>query len=288
MMKQKIMSTPDDTIGVVFFNANKAKNEHHFVGVHQFLPLNFASSGSIDKICQLRTLVETSAKLPAFQNKVGSLDASNDNSLGDALWFTDSHIRSSNLRPQDTKRVLLFTKSDSPFQTSTGNQKTRALSRASDMGGGGVQVELWHLNPLADEDDMENTGATFELNSFYQEFLHLNLTAYRKHISERLIEVIDKREERDDSDLTDKTVFDCTMDCTDPDRAHDAALTKWVQKRGSNNNNKETGHSIASTTNCTNPLVFVLALLLSNALFSSATLLFLLFFFYARRHIKTY
>lgn len=233
------MCTPDDQIGVVLFNTKVAKNEHHFVGVHQFLPLNFASSNSIEKIAQFRKLIESTATLPKFHSRVGCLDSNCENSLGDALWFADSSIRSSSLRPQDTKRVLLFTKSDSPFDASaSSNTQTRAMSRASDMGGGGVQIELWHLNPLDYDDDEEgdedvsmHSGPKFKLGTFYQEFLNLNLTAYRKHVNERNIDITDQREDRDISDLMDRTFIDCTQDCSDPDHAHDAAMTKWINKR---------------------------------------------------------
>ena len=259
MMKQKIMAHPDDKIGVVFFNAKVAHNEHHFVGVNQFLPLDISSSATIEKIAQFKLLLD-GRDLSKFHSKMGCLDLTdNENSLGDALWFTDSSIRSSNLRPQDGKRVLIFTKSDAPFGNSTSSTETRAMSRASDMGGGGVQVELWHLNPLSQEDasaPTSNQNQWFHLNRFYQQFLDENLKAYRKHIAERNIEVIE-RDDVDPLDLQNKTYIDCTMDCTDPEAAHQAAMTRWVTKRtlksinlfiGSNTNSDSNGSTSSSSS----------------------------------------
>ena len=141
MMKTKIMATPDDNIGVIFFNTKIAKNEHHFVGVHQFIPLANASSATVEKISNFRNILTNSNDLTTFHSDYGCLDLTEqENSLGDTLWFADTAIRSSGLRPQDTKRVLLFTKNDSPFGTassssSSSSTETRAMSRSSDMGG---------------------------------------------------------------------------------------------------------------------------------------------------------
>ena len=80
---------------------------------------------------------------------------------------------------------------------------------------------MWHLAP---------TGPLFSLENFYQSFLEANLSTYRRHVEERAIAVIG-RNDHVPTDLTDTTYYDMTTDCTDPHRAHEQAMSRWVTKR---------------------------------------------------------
>ncbi len=134
------------------------------------------------------------------------------------------------LRPQDSKRVLLFTNDPNPFATDQEDAALqRTLTRVKDMGGTGMQVELWHVPQPVE-------GALpFNLQSFYEKFLKLNLEGFTKHINERSIEVLSSTNRMlpgmTAAEVADRTVDDCIVHCSSADQAITNATTRWVTKR---------------------------------------------------------
>jgi hypothetical protein len=97
MMKSKIMSSPDDKIGVVCFNAREMKNAHSFQNVHQLVPLDVPSAHHIEKVCELRASAvlgggssggsESSTDGgPKFQADVGSVPPKGEK-LSEGIWL---------------------------------------------------------------------------------------------------------------------------------------------------------------------------------------------------------
>jgi hypothetical protein len=135
------------------------------------------------------------------------------------------------LRPQDSKRVLLFTNDADPFRTQQEDAALqRTLTRVKDMGGTGMQVELWHVpQPVAGD------PAPFDLDAFYEKFLQLNLQGFTKHIQERSIEVLSSTNRMlpgmTAAEVAERTVDDCVVHCSSADQAITNATTRWVTKR---------------------------------------------------------
>lgn len=105
----------------------------------------------------------------------------------------------------------------------------RTLTRVKDMGGTGMQVELWHV-PLP----LQNS-APFDMDTFFKKFLQLNLAGFKKHVTERSIEVISSINRTlpgmSVSEVAQRTVDDCIVDCFSASQGITNATTRWVTKR---------------------------------------------------------
>ena len=137
--------------------------------------------------------------------------------------------------------MLLFTNDDMPYGSGGADTADaacqRTLSRAADMGGSGMQIELWHLEPLP----------SFDIDVFYGEMLTRNLESYAKHVSERVVDVILKDDTVSEaSEVAQRTIFDHMVDASGPDGAIAEAQGRWVVKRTLKRINFVIGDGVAS------------------------------------------
>ena len=98
MMKNKIMSSPNDKVGVVCFNSREMKNAHSFQNVHQLVPLDVPSAYHIEKISELRasTVIGKGGASgssgssrdggPKFLADIGSMPPKGDK-LSEGIWL---------------------------------------------------------------------------------------------------------------------------------------------------------------------------------------------------------
>ncbi|XP_020620786.1 X-ray repair cross-complementing protein 5-like [Orbicella faveolata] len=106
VLKNKIISSDKDLIGIVFFGTDKSKNPSDFKQVYLYQELDFPDA---QRILDLEKFLEDDS-CNDFENKFGH---NSGFSLNDVLW-TCSNMFSKSLQKIGHKRVMLFTNNDNP------------------------------------------------------------------------------------------------------------------------------------------------------------------------------
>jgi len=151
MMKLKIISQPNDSIGLVCFNSRENVNENDFKGVHVFMDLGETTAARIKQIESLKDP-------DTFESLIGSAPASTCE-LYTALWTCSSIFSNANIK-DSCQRVFFITNQDSP----DGNDLTlrdKAAMKVEDMKDLGIDV---HFFPL-----QRNGG--FDVNIYFKHVL---------------------------------------------------------------------------------------------------------------------
>lgn len=134
-MKNKIISSESDRIGVIFYHTQKSKNPAGFPQIYSLQDLDIPDAPSILEI-------EKYAENPnLFLDKFGSSNV--DFPFGNVFW-TAANIFSDKKLSGTIKRIFLFTNNDNP------NEQNESLQRAAKIRGRdlfdlGIQLELFAL-----------------------------------------------------------------------------------------------------------------------------------------------
>lgn len=185
-MKNKIISSEDDLIGVMFYNTGKDRNVANFKGIYQLQKLDVPDA---ERIKELEDFVKDPS---LFQRNISS--ATEETVLGNVFWACSSLFGPLKRKP-GSKRVFLFTNNDEPHAGNVGMQRAAKI-RARDLSDLGIFVELFELN---------RTGQQFNLACFYTDVLPLPLdqddetisTSYTAESSEKFAELMAKVRRRE-------------------------------------------------------------------------------------------
>ena len=153
VMKNKIISSETDRIGLLCFNTAKSKNPAGFPHILHLQPLEVPDALSILEI-------EKYANNPAsFKEKFGSQAV--EFPFGNVFW-TAANIFSDKSFIGASKRIFLFTCQDNPNSASESLQRA-AKTRGRDLNELGISLELFAIPP--------STHSAFNFKLFYSSII---------------------------------------------------------------------------------------------------------------------
>ena len=153
-MKNKIISSETDRIGVLCYGTSKSKNPAGFPHVYILQDLAVPDAPSIKEIERFSNRIET------FKTSIGSMDS--EFPFGNVFWSIAS-IFSDKALAGTSKRIFLFTCEDNPNSKNEALQKA-AKTRGKDLADLGIALELFAL-PRA-------TGKSFNSTLFYKGIIY--------------------------------------------------------------------------------------------------------------------
>lgn len=139
VMKNKIISSETDRIGVVCFNTRKSKNPAGFPHIFQLQDLDVPDAPSILEIERFASKPDT------FEGRVGSSGV--EFPFGNVFW-TCANVFSDKKFANCQKRIFLFTCDDNPNGSSESLQRA-AKTRGKDLNDLGISLELFALPPVS-------------------------------------------------------------------------------------------------------------------------------------------
>ncbi len=175
-MKNKIISSEDDLIGVLLYNTVKDRNMAAFKGIYQLQKLDVPDAERIKELDKMGKSIDI------FQSIIGS---SQDEALMGNVFWTCSSVFGPLKKKSGSKRVFLFTNEDSPHKTNIGLQRAAKI-RARDLADLGIFIELFSLS---------KTDHKFDLTTFYQDVLPIPVDEEEDFIQSQISESTEKFEE---------------------------------------------------------------------------------------------
>ncbi|PIK56415.1 putative X-ray repair cross-complementing protein 6 [Apostichopus japonicus] len=167
VLKNKVISSDRDLVGIVFFGTEKEKNSANFKHIYVLQELEQPCAS---RILELEGFLQglqfhnsrvgrsPSGRQQRLDNKYGH---NNSFSLSDALWAC-SNMFSQSPHNLGSKRVLLFTCNDNPHSNDPALQR-QARTKAKDLHEVNVDIELLHLS---------DQGKEFKFGDFYQDIVY--------------------------------------------------------------------------------------------------------------------
>lgn len=197
-IRQKIISNPDDYVGVILFGSRESQNPNNFPHIYIHTPLQNLTASIIRKLDLLMDPDE-------FHQKIGSLSEKDVNSgkveMDKILWVASSMFAEAAVG-NCTKRILLLTNNDTPFNTNDTMSRMRAVQKGKDLRDLDITTDLIAVgkkpdahghprsfNPLlffkdiliyADDESMDSMNATFRTK-----FSDLKEKLFKKNMKKR-------------------------------------------------------------------------------------------------------
>lgn len=139
VLKTKVITSPDDKLGIVLYGVREKQNPNGFEGIQVLQELDRPSAPRI------KQLEQEAARTPAqFVERYGCAQPV---ALSDVFWTCTTLFNLSANPKQFQPRVFLFTGNDSPALSAT--ELFAAKTRAQDLLDMGVEVEFFPLVPDA-------------------------------------------------------------------------------------------------------------------------------------------
>jgi ATP-dependent DNA helicase 2 subunit 1 len=170
VLKTKVVTNPDDRIGVVYYGVREKNTTQGFEGIRIFQELDPPSAQRI-------RLLEGEAERPRaqFEERYG---AGHPTLLSDVFWACQNLFASRAPASQYHPRLFLFTCNDAPCRTEA--DKHAAITRAEDLKQGGVEVEFFPLAPA---------GGSFSINNFWGHVLPVDSEDYLAEVATKVEEI---------------------------------------------------------------------------------------------------
>lgn len=156
VLKNKIISSDKDFIGLVFFGTDKSKNPSDFKQVYVYQELDFPDA---NRILDLEKFLEDDS-CDNFATRFGH---NTGYSLNDVLW-TCSNMFSKSSQKVGHKRIMLFTNNDNPHADNPSLQR-QAKTKSRDLSEIGIEIDLMHMQP---------PDRAFDASLFYQDVIQLD------------------------------------------------------------------------------------------------------------------
>ena len=152
--KNKVISSPDDILGILFFHSGKHKNSTNFPHIFLFQALEQPDAPIMQT---LELLIKTPEKLFEIIGPPSDVEIP----MGNVFWTSSSILTQATSGKNISKRVFLFTNQDNPHPSNQ-SLKRAAKTRARDLGDLGIDLELLSMNP---------PGRRFDLFHFYRDVI---------------------------------------------------------------------------------------------------------------------
>ena len=147
-IKSKIISSPQDKVGLVFYSSATSQNPLNFNGIDVMMDLEVPSASRIKQANEIKV-------------NFGDLKiAEKETQLSEALWVCN-YMFSKKGAKESTQRIFLFTTEDNPDGHDVALQ-VQAKHRAEQMLGNGVEIELFPLRV---------NNRNFDYNIFYKDIV---------------------------------------------------------------------------------------------------------------------
>ncbi|XP_074637698.1 X-ray repair cross-complementing protein 6-like [Acropora palmata] len=156
VLKNKIISSDKDLIGLVFFGTDKSKNPSDFKQVYVYQELDFPDA---NRILDLEKFLEDDS-CDNFATRFGH---NTGYSLNYVLW-TCSDMFSKSSQKVGHKRIMLFTNNDNPHADNPSLQR-QAKTKSRDLSEIGIEIDLMHMQP---------PNHAFDASLFYQDVIQLD------------------------------------------------------------------------------------------------------------------
>ncbi|XP_044174931.1 X-ray repair cross-complementing protein 6-like [Acropora millepora] len=156
VLKNKIISSDKDLIGLVFFGTDKSENPSDFKQVYVYQELDFPDA---NRILDLEKFLEDDS-CDNFATRFGH---NTGYSLNDVLW-TCSNMFSKSSQKVGHKRIMLFTNNDNPHADNPSLQR-QAKTKSRDLSEIGIEIDLMHMQP---------PNRAFDASLFYQDVIQLD------------------------------------------------------------------------------------------------------------------
>ena len=157
VIKNKIVSSSDDLVGLIFFNCQETKNATNFLNIN--VPFERMSVPSAVLIKYLKALDTSSGCSTANISPSDHICP-----LGNVFWTVANLYGAVKQESLASKRVFFFTSNDHPHHDNPGLKKA-ARTRAKDLADFGIDLELFNIQPAAKQSRL------FDMKPFWGDLL---------------------------------------------------------------------------------------------------------------------
>lgn len=155
VVKNKIISSPDDSLGILFFHSQKMSNPTNLPHINLLYPLEQPDAAIMQTIDEM---IKSPDLIYSFIGSSSKVEIP----MGDVFWTCGSLFAQSTKLVNCTKRVFLFTNQDNPHPTNPILQRMAKI-RARELGDLGIELELFPL-------ESTNNGK-FDMFQFYRKVI---------------------------------------------------------------------------------------------------------------------
>jgi hypothetical protein len=147
-IRNKIISTPDDFVGLVFFGSRESQNPNGFPHIYIHTPLQNLTAGAIRKMDALMDQDEFDAMIGSLTEdqvlKGGKVE------MDKILWICSSMFTEA-AAANCHKRIIVLTNNDTPFNTQDRQSKMRAIQKGKDLRDLDIAIDLIAVAKKPDE-----------------------------------------------------------------------------------------------------------------------------------------
>ncbi|KAF0758361.1 hypothetical protein AaE_003963, partial [Aphanomyces astaci] len=151
-LKSKVIANDNSLLGVCFFGTKQVKNINSLEHVYEFQEIGYPSARRIKQLTDL-----VSPKFD-FEGTFGSMAATDQVSLSNALWHCSLAFANAGLKKQDTQTIWILTNGEDP---SAGNadERTRIHEQFKNHLELHRTLNLFYMPP--------SSSTSFDLSTFY-------------------------------------------------------------------------------------------------------------------------
>lgn len=157
VLANKIIASDKDLVGIVLFGTQKVNNINKFKSIYILQELD---TPDVRRIVELESLVEQDEGIDGFKKKIGT---NGSYSVHDLLWVCSNMFSNSALKV-GSKRVLIFTNQDDPYEGDVSKHR-QAILKAKDLHQLLVEVEVLPLG--------KKSGEKFDFSKFYKDIVQV-------------------------------------------------------------------------------------------------------------------
>jgi len=185
----KIISSPSDVLGVVFYNTKLKQNQFDFNNIYVYQDLNTPDAKrikDIESMIDQPFAIGSSDKVQSSQQNSQSGN-SPTSALHEALW-TCQHLFSlaNNQTKLGYKRIFLFTNDDNPCKDNS-TLRMKCIERSRDLMNSDISIDLFVL---------KSPPSSFKSDLFWKEMIHISDDDYTGNITYDCVEMFKDLRER--------------------------------------------------------------------------------------------
>ncbi|CAD8142730.1 unnamed protein product [Paramecium pentaurelia] len=190
-MKAKIISSPDDRIGMIFYNTKSTNNQLKFNNITEIYKLD-GPSADIIKNC-----------LKIEQNFEKDYQLGNNAHFHECLWLCNHEFKELD-KNKFNMRIFLFTPDDLPYFKDQ-NARSSALKYAKQLKDADVQIELF---PLPSQNE-------FKIARFYGEIITIDLDEVNNAVLDTSTKIMDLHQRIKQKEFKKRALNRLIMDIDD-------------------------------------------------------------------------
>ena len=133
-MKTKIITSQQDTLGIILFNTSKSENSSKFKNISILLQIDEPNAETIKKLEVLEKSISSTTHPSATQTKISEV-----------LWICQQEFKNYDQNEKYSNRIFFFTNDENPCK---GDKSELALcwQKARDLGEASVDLDLFPMS----------------------------------------------------------------------------------------------------------------------------------------------